>query len=270
MSDFLEQMAKSSEERASTIRIASKDLDQPIVPLTLRSFDLIAEIKASSPSEGRIAASGFNRSKQAQAYVEGGAAAISVLTEPGYFGGELSHINEVREAMGKKGLPVMRKDFLAKSVQVLESRAAGASGILLITAMLGEQQLSNMLACAYEHEMFVLLESFDQVDLSRSVKLLKKERHLDKASEGRLLFGINTRNLRNLEVDQSRLLRLADQLPQQAACVAESGLHTPDDAANVAQWGYRAALVGTALMKHSEPATLLQKMLQAGRDLTAT
>lgn len=266
MSDFLQQMAQSSAERAATARIASKDLDGPVYPLSLSTFDLIAEIKGSSPSEGVLARTGFNRETQALEYANGGAAAISVLTEPSRFGGELSHIGEVAAAIAHLSIPIMRKDFLNKPVQVLEARAAGASGLLLIAAMLNDQQLSNMLACSYEHSMFVLLESFDQDDLKRTVKLLKNERHLECAASGRLLFGINTRNLRNLDVDRSRLLRLASELPPQAVCVAESGLQQAADAADVAEWGYRAALVGSALMKAKHPAVLLKSMLRAGRE----
>jgi indole-3-glycerol phosphate synthase len=270
MSDFLEQMAQSSAERAAMARIASKDLDGPVYPLSLSTFDLIAEIKSSSPSEGALAQTGFDRGTQALEYANGGAAAISVLTEPSRFGGELSHIGEVAAAVADQRIPVMRKDFLSKPVQVLEARAAGASGVLLIAAMLNDQQLGNMLACSYEYSLFVLLESFDQDDLKRSVKLLNSERHLECATSRRLLFGINTRNLRSLDVDSSRLLRLASELPPQAVCVAESGLQEAADAADVAAWGYRAALVGSALMKAKHPAALLKSMLQAGREKAAS
>ena len=269
MTDFLQQMAQRSVERASKASIASKDLDRPLHELTLNSFDLFAEIKSSSPSEGTIASSGFRRDAQALEYADGGAAAISVLTEPSHFSGDLSHIDEVVAALGARRIPVMRKDFLVKPVQVLEARAAGASGILLIAAILSDQQLGNMLACAHEHAMFVLLESFDRHDLQRSVKLLKNEQHLERAANRRLLFGVNTRNLRNLEVDQARLARWSRQLPDEVVCVAESGLQNRSDAENVADWGYRAALVGSALMKSEKPAELLSSMISAGRERVA-
>ena len=266
MSDFLQQMTESSIERAATVRIASRDLDQPVHSLKLGSFDIFAEIKSASPSEGDIAAEGFDLKQQARAYAKGGAAAISVLTEPTRFGGDLPHISEARAAVHAQGIPVMRKDFLTKPVQVLEARAAGASGVLVIVALLNEQQLANMLACAYEYSMFAILESFEHDELRRCTNLLKKERHLVAAAEGRLLFGINTRNLRTLDVDRSRLVRLAQELPDEVACVAESGLQDPADAANVAEWGYRAALVGTALMKSKQPTKLLKNMLSAARE----
>jgi indole-3-glycerol phosphate synthase len=149
----------------------------------------------------------------------------------------------------------MRKDFLVDPVQVLEARRAGASGVLLITTMLNEEKLRAMLDCAWEHGMFVLLESFDEEDLFRS------SRFLDGA--GQLLIGVNTRNLRTLEVDADRLQNLAPALPD-ARCVAESGLHSPEDAACVAGWGYSMALVGTALMRSEDPTALVAAMTDAG------
>ena len=149
----------------------------------------------------------------------------------------------------------MRKDFLVEPVQVLEARAAGASGVLLITTMLNDAKLRAMLDCAFEHGMFVLLESFDGEDLERSAKFLD--------GEGRLLIGVNTRNLRTLEVDTDRLQKLAPALPD-ATCVAESGLKVADDAARVMGWGYSMALVGTALMRSDDPARLIGDMRAAG------
>ncbi|MEJ2274978.1 MAG: hypothetical protein P8Y01_10460, partial [Woeseiaceae bacterium] len=151
--------------------------------------------------------------------------------------------------------PVMRKDFLVDPVQVLEARAAGASGVLLITTMLDDSTLGAMLDCAFEHRMFVLLESFDEDDLHRSARYLNRD--------GQLLIGVNTRNLRTLEVDGDRLQRFSTLLPD-ARCVAESGLRGAKDAARVAGWGYTMALVGTALMRSEDPAALITSMRQAG------
>jgi indole-3-glycerol phosphate synthase len=149
----------------------------------------------------------------------------------------------------------MRKDFLVDPVQVLEARAAGASGVLLITTMLDDATLRAMLDCAFEHGMFVLLESFDEDDLQRSARYLE--------IDGQLLIGVNTRNLRTLEVDGDRLRRLSPLLPD-ATCVAESGLREAADAARVAGWGYTMALVGTALMRSEDPAALIAAMRKAG------
>ena len=153
-------------------------------------------------------------------------------------------------------------------VQVSEARRAGASGVLLITTMLSDAKLGEMLDRAREHELFVLLEAFDAEDLRRTSKVLKNSAHRDRADAGQLLVGVNTRNLRTLAVDSDRLQKLAPLLPA-ATCVAESGLHTADDAARVAGWGYRAALVGTALMRSDDPASLVAAMREAGGNRAA-
>ena len=261
MSDFLKTMAASSAARAAAApSFVAADFDKPVVPLELSAFDVIAELKRRSPAEGKLAKGDSHPNEgvshlisRAQAYVDGGAAAISVLTEPSRFDGELGHLEEVVAAV--PGTPVMRKDFLVDPVQVLEARAAGASGVLLITTMLDDARLATMLDCAFEHGMFVLLESFDADDLKRSAQFLGRD--------GQLLIGVNTRNLRTLEVDAGRLQRLSASLPD-ATCVAESGLHTAEDAARVAEWGYTMALVGSALMRSEDPAALVRAMREAG------
>ena len=267
MSDFLKTMARQSADRASAAQgsVRSTDLDLPLVPLQLGAFDVIAEIKNRSPSEGALAAASASRSEQAVRYVEGGAAAISVLTEPTQFAGELAHLEEVVRAVEHSAVPVMRKDFLVDPIQVLEARATGASGVLLIVTMLSEKQIEDMLNCAYEHGMFVLLESFDAEDLQRSSALLDETRYREQSERGKLLFGVNTRDLRTLHVDPERLKTLGPHLPQGCACVAESGLHNGYDAAAAAGWGYSLALVGTALMRSPDPGQLIQEMLTAGR-----
>ena len=263
MGDFLQTMASRSRERAAGVprSFKSSDFDQAVVPLTLGEFDVIAEIKDRSPAAGSLAGKGRSRADLARQYAEGGAAAISVLTEPSRFAGELAHLEEVVAAVS--GTPVMRKDFLVDSVQVLEARKAGASSVLLITTMLSNAKLREMLDCAWEHGLFVLLESFDEDDLKRASKLLDTSPDQDRAAAGQLLFGVNTRNLRTLAVDVERLEKLAAALPT-ARCVAESGLSIPDDAARVAGLGYQIALVGTALMRSSDPATLVRSMRDAG------
>ena len=262
MGDFLKSMAESSAARAAMApAFTDADFDKPVVPLSLGSFDVIAEIKQRSPAEGKLGDCRPNTQSKgvshlisrAVDYAAGGAAAISVLTEPSRFDGELAHLEEVVAAV--PGTPVMRKDFLVEPVQVLEGRKAGASGVLLITTMLSDAKLRAMLGCAFEHGMFVLLESFDEEDLRRSAGFLD--------ADGELLIGVNTRNLRTLEVDAGRLQRLAPLLPD-AKCVAESGLRVADDAVRAMGWCYSMALVGTALMRSDDPAALIRAMRDAG------
>lgn len=265
MSDFLRSMASSSAERAASIGQAftARDFDLPTVALDLGVFDLIAEIKERSPAEGLLLPQAGKRAERARQYLKGGAAAISVLTEPARFGGDMSHLREVVAAV--PGMPVMRKDFLADVRQVLEARAAGASGVLLIVAILDDPQLADMLQCAFEHSLFVLLESFDDDDVARTLRLLDVARYAEKAANKQLLLGVNSRNLRTLEVEPGRLARLAPLLPAAAVAVAESGLAEPQDAAEVSSLGYRVALVGSALMRAEDPAALVREMLVAGR-----
>lgn len=263
MSDFLKNMAESSAERAAAIRqrFSSADFDKPLAALKPGKFDVIAEIKERSPAEGALTSASHDRVRLASSYAEGGALAISVLTEPSRFDGDLDHLEEIAAAVPQA--PVMRKDFLVDAVQVHEARKAGASGVLLIATMLSDAQLRGMLDAAWQHGMFVLLESFDADDLARSARLLENAKEADRAAAGQLLFGVNTRNLRTLEVDSERLADLAPLLPR-GRCVAESGLRTAADAANVAALGYRAALVGSALMRSDDPAALIRAMRKAG------
>jgi indole-3-glycerol phosphate synthase len=264
MSDFLASMAAASAARAAEAdpRLGTTAFDRPPVPLVLGAFDIIAEIKDRSPAEGELASEDGDRAERARRYAAGGAAAISVLTEPSRFGGELGHLEEVAEAV--PDTPVMRKDFLVEPVQVREARAAGASGVLLIVTMLDDAKLTEMLDCAFGLGLFVLLESFDAADLGRVGALLERDALRDRAVNGQLLAGVNTRNLRTLEVDNARLAELAPLLPD-VRCVAESGMHSAADAAGAAALGYRLALVGTALMRSGDPAAAVAAMRAAGR-----
>ena len=261
MSDFLQSMAESSAERAAAANPDPSDLDKPLVPITLDGFNVIAEIKDRSPAEGALATVKSDRAARARNYAHGGAAAISVLTEPSKFAGSLGHLQEVVAAV--PNTPVMRKDFLVEPVQILEARSYGASGVLLIVTMLTDVKVREMLDCAAELGMFVLLESFDADDLARASRLLDNSGDQQRAASGQLLFGINSRDLRTLHVDPERLAKLAPVLPA-GYCVAESGLHDADDAAAVAELGYRLALVGTALMRSDDPAALISAMCVAG------
>jgi indole-3-glycerol phosphate synthase len=266
LSDFLQTMAALSAERAAAVNAAGLTAATPALPLVLDQFDIIAEIKDRSPSEGELASVNSDRREQAVRYASGGAAAISVLTEPSRFAGSLEHLQEVVEAVPET--PVMCKDFLVDPVQIVVARGAGASGVLLIAAMLGDDKLGDMLDCAFEHDMFVLLEAFDASDLNRVCALLERSVYQDRAERAQLLVGVNTRNLRTLEVDALRLQKLAPLLPR-AKCVAESGLHSADDAASAAANGYQLALVGSALMRSSDPATLVADMRSAGNAVLA-
>ena len=153
----------------------------------------------------------------------------------------------------------MRKDFLVSPLQVAEARLAGAGGVLLIVRMLSGDTLREMRDLALDMGMFVLLEAFDSEDLARASALLGPSPRPDQ------LVGINTRDLRTLDVDPGRLGRLAEGCPSCVPSVAESGLSSPEDAARAATLGYGLALVGSALMRSPSPGLLVRQMRDAGR-----
>lgn len=264
---FLDQMAAASAGRVRDARAAGSEgallaacrAAATAPPLRLGDFELIAEIKRHSPAEGALGAT-TDVAARARAYAAAGAAAVSVLTEPARFGGSLADLATAVAALAGTGVPAMRKDFLVDPWQVLEARAAGAGGVLLIVAMLEDAVLREMLAAAREHELFVLLEAFDEADLARAAPLCGG------TPKAPVLVGVNTRDLRTLAVDPARLERLAPRLPAGVPAVAESGLHTAADAAAAAALGYRLALVGTALMRADDPGALAGAMLAAGRE----
>lgn len=270
--DFLARMASASRlrlEQAQSL-CSAQDLrrriaDRPAAPVPgfdTRQFQLIAEVKRRSPAAGMLAAGSLSVVEQARAYAAAGARAVSVLTEPEHFDGELGHLREVVAAL--PGLAVMRKDFLVDEYQLLEAREAGAAGVLLIAAMLDPARFEAMLACALELGLFVLVEVFDHADLGSCLPAVLAAAETP-AGHGRVLLGVNCRNLRTLEVDFTRFAALAPHLPAKLPRVAESGIATPEQAAEVARLGYSAALVGTALMRSGDPQAAARALLDAGR-----
>jgi len=257
-------MAAGSRERAAgampRTELLARALDRP-APRVVGAdpFGLIAEVKLASPSEGRIASVGDDAARtvaQARAYSGAGAGAISVLTEPSAFGGSLDHLAASSAAVEA---PTMRKDFLVDPIQLLEARAFGASGALLIARMLDDGALERMLDEAASLGLFVLLECFDERDCARACAALQ-----GRPSAPDVLVGVNTRDLSTLEVRDDRLERLVGMLPSDRRRVAESGLRSADDARRAAALGYDLALVGTALMRAGDPAALAAAMLAAG------
>jgi indole-3-glycerol phosphate synthase len=252
--------AAAAESRAALRRRALGTPPPPPLRLCDRGFDLIAEVKRASPSAGRLAeAAGTERAaSRATVYVAAGAAAVSVLTEPDEFGGSLDDLRAVARAVAA---PVLRKDFLVDPYQVLEARAAGAAGVLLILRLLDQARLGEMLGAAREARLFVLLEAFDGEDLARAGEAARWARSLGLTA----LVGLNCRDLATLEIDRQRFRTLKPALPHHVPLVAESGLLAADDARTVAALGYRLALVGSALMRTEDPRRLIERMLAAGR-----
>jgi indole-3-glycerol phosphate synthase len=153
----------------------------------------------------------------------------------------------------------MRKDFLVDPYQVIEARAHGAGGVLLIARMLDATRLKEMLDTAASLALFALLESFDLRDLDRAVRALEHAR-------GTVVLGVNARDLETLTIDAARHAALAPHAPRGSRLVAESGIATREDAARVASAGYSAALVGEALMLAPDPALALTMLIASGRE----
>jgi indole-3-glycerol phosphate synthase len=233
----------------------------PRLVLERAGFDVIAELKLRSPSSGDLSATTADPVRRLEAYAAGGAAVCSILTEPTRFDGELAHLRLAADTLRPHGVPAMRKDFLVDRYQVLEARAHGASGVLLIVRMVPRGRLVEMLDCAADLGLFVLLEAFDAADLAVAGELARARQ----GREEQVLMGLNCRDLESLQIDFERFERLRGQLPGQWPCVAESGVQSPDDAATVAALGYRLALVGTSLMQRPDPAAALRDLLGAGR-----
>lgn len=224
--------------------------------LATPGLSIIAEHKRASPSAGAIR-SGASVGEIARAYERGGASAISVLTEERNFDGSL---DDLREAHAAVSLPLLRKDFIVDPYQVLEARAAGAGGLLVILRMLPPARIVELLDACADHGLFVLLEAFDGADLEAAAGLLTARRNRREL----LLVGVNCRDLQTLEVVPQRFAALAAHLPPGPA-VAESGVATPADALAMRRLGYRLALIGTALMARDDPAALLADILESTR-----
>ena len=267
---FLEDMAAGSRARVraakqtrseATLEVEARQTPAPPrLRLDASGFDLIAELKLRSPAAGQLGAAGENVAARVTAYAQAGAAAISVLTEPSHFDGSLDHLASAAQALAPLAVPAMRKDFLVDPYQVLEARAAGAGGVLVIVRMLSRSEIDALLDCARSLGLFVLLEAFD----ARDIELLREliEAH---AGANPLLAGVNCRDLTTLQVVPQRLLELAPLLPARTPRVAESGVGSAADARQIVAAGYQLALVGSALMQADDPRALAAAVLAAGR-----
>ena len=209
---------------------------------------LIAEIKKASPSAGVIRAD-FNPAKLARDYKSGGACCLSVLTDTPYFQGRDEFIKQVRESVT---LPVLRKDFMLTPYQIYESRALGADCVLLIMAALDEETANYLYDVAGQLSMDVLIEVHDEEELGRALTL------------GSGMIGVNSRNLKTLEVDLKTALALAKEIPDDRVKVAESGINSPVDLQKLRKAGYGSFLVGESLMRQDNVTLATRQLLSAG------
>lgn len=261
MSDVLERILADKREhvrqKKSLISQAEIDAQAKRVPpprgfaaaldaaVAKGGYGLIAEIKKASPSAGLIRPD-FDPEALARAYRTGGATCLSVLTDEPWFQGRDAYLAQARDAAP---MPALRKDFMIDPWQIAESRALGADAVLLIMAALSDAQAAEMEDCARGFGMDVLIEVHDEAEFDRALALASP------------LIGVNNRNLKTMITDVATTERLAGRLPTGRVLVAESGLKSESDLARLAKAGARRFLIGETLMRQTDVADAVRKLL---------
>lgn len=258
MSDVLSAIVagarRSADERARVVPLAELDARAAAhaprgaafrASLGADGVRVIAECKRRSPSKGVLRET-YDPVAIAAGYARAGAAGISVLTEPSFFDGALAHLTAVRDAVET---PVLRKDFVVSEYQVVEARAAGADAVLLIVAALDPETLRALIDLARGHGLMPLVEahSLEEIALARDA--------------GADTIGVNSRNLKTLDVDTAAFARLANAIPDDVLAVAESGIRSAGDIRRLRDEGYDAFLVGERLMTERDPGMALATLI---------
>ena len=214
---------------------------------------IISEIKKASPSAGVIAGE-FDPAAIAAGYETGGAAALSVLTDPQFFQGSLADLEAARAATS---LPVLRKDFSFDRYHLFQAATAGADAVLLIVAALTDYELVGLMREASELELDALVEVHNEAELDRAL------------AAGADLIGVNNRNLKTLEVSLGTSFELAEKIPGDVLGISESGIRSADDIRRLMEAGYRGFLIGESLMKRAAPGAALAELIQGVRTSAA-
>lgn len=258
MSDVLQAIVagarKSADERARATPLdALLERASAVTPrgqafrasLAADGVRVIAECKRRSPSKG-VLREVYDPVAIATSYKQHGAAAISVLTEPSFFDGALAHLEAVRRAVDT---PLLRKDFVVTDYQVAEARAFGADAVLLIVAALSPADLRRLIGAARAHGLLPLVEahSADEIGVA-----------LDAGAD---TIGVNSRNLRTLDVETAAFARLVEAIPDDVLAIAESGIRSGSDVRRLRGDGYDAFLIGERLMTKSDPGAALAALI---------
>ena len=212
--------------------------------LSKRDLSFICEVKKASPSKG-IIAQDFPYMEIAADYERSGADAISVLTEPFWFKGSNQYVKEISSNVS---IPILRKDFTVDEYMIYEAKTIGASAILLICAILNDNQLKEYTEIAHELGLSVLVEAHDETEVDRALKC------------GAKIIGVNNRDLRDFTVDITNSIRLRKMVPQDYIFVSESGIKTKEDIANLRNNGTNAVLIGETLMRCSDKKAALDNL----------
>ena len=207
-------------------------------------ISVICEVKKASPSKGLIAAD-FPYLEIARQYERAGASAISVLTEPEYFLGSDGYLQEIAEDVS---IPVLRKDFTVDEYQIYEAKLLGASAVLLICAILSEEELGQFLKIAHSLGLSALVEAHDEEEVAHALRA------------GARIIGVNNRNLKDFTVDVKNSVRLRALIPPEVLYVSESGIRGAEDVAVLYKNGTDAVLIGETLMRSSDKAAMLQEL----------
>ena len=269
LDDIVKAKTEELAERKQTVplttlqeRIRVQFFEEPDFTAALKGdgVRLIAEVKKASPSRGVICPN-FDPIELARTYAHSGASAISVLTEERYFGGSLEHLSAISQEMERlraggaeidrkeRIIPVLRKDFIFDPYQVYESKAYGAAALLLIVAILSDNQLTELLTLSHELGMKCLVEVHNEAEMERAVM------------SGAQIIGINNRDLKTFAIDLETTRRLRPLIPQDRIVVSESGIKDRGDVQKLQQWGVDAMLVGEALVAAGDVAEKVRELL---------
>lgn len=210
---------------------------------------IIAELKKASPSKGLIRAT-FEPASLARELEQGGAAALSVLTDEEFFQGSLANL---RAASAASNLPCLRKDFIVDEFQIVEARANRADAVLLIVAALSDEELRHLHTAARSYELDVLCEVHDEAELDRAL------------AAGCEIIGVNNRDLKTFYVNLDTAIRLASKIPASKLRVAESGIESGEDIQRLRAAGFSAFLIGESLMRQPRPGEALKKLVASGQ-----
>jgi indole-3-glycerol phosphate synthase len=238
-------------KRSLPVTALKKVISQRKVPLDFASalsgdsIKLIAEVKKASPSKG-VLCPDFNPVALAQTYAQGGAAAISVLTEVNHFQGSIDYLVAIREEVS---LPLLRKDFIFDPYQIYESAASGADALLLIAAILSQKQLGELLALSRDLSLSCLVEVHNENEVTKALLA------------GAEIIGINNRDLNTFTVDIETTRRLRPLIPEGRIVVSESGIRSRDDIKKMKEWGVNAVLVGEALVTASNISAKMEELI---------